>query len=110
MALIRPSAQAKKGDGYLEEARSLRDQWGQLIPSNDLIALQSRITMSVLFVFAIHTTLFTLCMPRATEMRHGMDGKIGLSKIVHARTYRKYSQETLRVVKVLSLYSNVYWD
>ena len=108
MALILPSAQAKKGDGYLEEARSLRDQWGQLIPSNDLIALQSRITMSVLFVFAIHTTLFTLCMPRATEMRHGMDGKIGLSKIVHARTYRKYSQETLRVVKVLFLYSNVY--
>ncbi|KAH9166405.1 hypothetical protein EDB89DRAFT_220696 [Lactarius sanguifluus] len=57
-----PSAQAKKGDGYLDEARNLRDQWGQMIPSGDLTTVQNRITM-------------------ATEMRHGLDGKIGFSKI-----------------------------
>ncbi len=44
---------------------------------------------------------------RATEMRHGLDGKVGLSKVAHARAYRKYSQETLRVVKVFFLYSNI---
>ena len=106
MAPILPSAQAKKGDGYLEEARNLRDQWGQLIPSGDLTTLQNRITMSVLFLLTLRATLFTLCMPRATDMRHGLDGKFGLSKVAHARTYRKYSQETLRVVKVLFLHAN----
>ena len=45
-------------------------------------------------------------MSRATEMRHGLDGKIGFSKFAHARAYRKYSQETLRVVKVFFLYLN----
>ncbi|KAH9168322.1 hypothetical protein EDB89DRAFT_2203553 [Lactarius sanguifluus] len=77
------SAQEKKGDGYLDEARNLRDQWGQVIPSSDLTAVQNRITM-------------------ATEMRHGLDGKIGFSKITHARACRKYSKETLRVVKTTS--------
>jgi hypothetical protein len=48
MAPILPSAQAKKGDVYLDEARDLRDHWGQLIPSGDLTAVQNRITMSVL--------------------------------------------------------------
>ena len=107
MAPILPSAQARKGDGYLEEARNLRGQWGQLIHSGDLTTLQNRITMSVLFVLTLHFTFFTLCMPRATDMRHGLDGKFGLSKIAHARTYRKYSQETLQFIKVLFLHANV---
>jgi hypothetical protein len=50
MAPILPSAQANKGDEYLKKARDLRDQWGQLIPGDDLTALQNRMTMSALFV------------------------------------------------------------
>ena len=50
MAPILPSAQANKGDEYLRKARDLRDQWGQLIPGDDLTAVQNRITMSALFV------------------------------------------------------------
>ena len=100
MAPILPSAQASKGDDYLRKARDLRDQWGQLIPGDDLSAFQNRITMSVLFVLTLHSTLFTIFTPRATDLRHGLDGKYGVSKIVHARTYRKYAQETLRVIQV----------
>ncbi|KAH9045891.1 hypothetical protein EDB83DRAFT_2405555, partial [Lactarius deliciosus] len=69
---------------------------------------QNRITMSVSFLLTLHAGLFTFCvMQRATEMRHGLDRKIGFSKITHARAYRKYSKETLRVVKVFFLYSNI---
>jgi hypothetical protein len=45
--------------------------------------------------------------PRATDLRHGLDEKFGVSKIVHARTYRKYARETLRVMQVLFLYLSV---
>lgn len=83
MAPYFSSAQAKKGDGYLDEARNLRDHWSQLIPGDDMNVLQNRVTM-------------------ATEMRHGLGAKTGFSKIAHARAYRKYSQETLRVVKTAS--------
>lgn len=83
MAPILPSAQANKGDEYLKKARDLRDQWGQLIPGDDLTALQNRMTM-------------------ATDLRHGLDEKFGVSKIVHARMYRKYARETLRVMQTTS--------
>ena len=60
MAPILPSARAKKGDVYLDEARNLRDRWGQLMSSGDLTAIQNRITMSVLFVLSLRdTSLFT---------------------------------------------------
>jgi hypothetical protein len=36
-------------------------------------------------------------------MRAGLDLKRGLPKLSHARTYRKYAQETLGIVKVLIL-------
>ena len=107
MAPILPSAQANKGDEYLRKARDLRDQWGQLISGDDLTAVQNRITMSALFVSTLHAILFTFFTPRATDLRHGLDGKYGVSKIVHARTYRKYAQETLRVIQVLFLYLHV---
>ncbi|KAI0296105.1 hypothetical protein B0F90DRAFT_1820121 [Multifurca ochricompacta] len=82
-ALYRPSAQVKKGDRFLDQARNLRDKWKDLIPSGDLVTLQNRITL-------------------ASEMRVGLDSKSGLSKISHARTYRKYTLETLRIVKATS--------
>jgi hypothetical protein len=107
MAPILPSAQANKGDEYLRKARDLRDQWGQLIPSNDITAIQNRITMLALFVSSLHAILFTHCVLRATDLRHGLDDKFGVSKIVHARTYRKYARETLRVIQVLFLHLNV---
>ena len=50
-----------------------------------------------------HANWFMSCVPRATDIRHGLDTKNGFSKVVHARAYRKYSQETLRVAKVLFL-------
>ena len=88
MASILPSARAKKGDVYLDEARNLRDRWGQLIPSGDLTTIQNRITMSALFVLSLRgTRLFTFCMLRTTEMRQGLDGKMGLSKMTQARAY-----------------------
>jgi hypothetical protein len=36
-------------------------------------------------------------------MRAGLDLKRGLSKMSHARAYRKYAYETLGIVKVLIL-------
>ena len=36
-------------------------------------------------------------------MRAGLDLKRGLSKLSHARTYRKYAQETLVIIKVFIL-------
>ncbi len=36
-------------------------------------------------------------------MRAGLDLKRGLSRLSHARAYRKYAQETLRIFKVLIL-------
>jgi len=36
-------------------------------------------------------------------MRAGLDLKRGLSKLSHARAYRKFAQETFGIVKVLIL-------
>ena len=40
-------------------------------------------------------------------MRAGLDLKRGLSKLSHARAYRKYAQETLVIIKVLVLSGNL---
>lgn len=42
-----PSAQERKGDEYLDEARTLRDRWKDVIPRADLNSLQNRLTMWV---------------------------------------------------------------
>ncbi len=47
MASHLPSAQAKKGDKCLHNARNLRDQWKEVIPEDDMNALQNRITVCV---------------------------------------------------------------
>jgi len=45
MASYLPSAQEKKGDEYLDDARTLRDRWKDIIPRGDLTSLQNRLTM-----------------------------------------------------------------
>ena len=40
-----PSVQGKKGDEYLDDARTLRDRWKDIIPRGDLTSLQNRLTM-----------------------------------------------------------------
>ncbi|KAI0294528.1 hypothetical protein BC826DRAFT_315766 [Russula brevipes] len=78
-----PSAQARKGKKTLNEARNLRDEWKDIIPSGDLIALKNRITM-------------------ATEMGVGLDSKRGLRKVSHARAFCKYAEETLHIATTVS--------
>ncbi|KAH8989516.1 hypothetical protein EDB86DRAFT_2942792 [Lactarius hatsudake] len=83
MASLLPTAQARRGDEDLDRARSLRDQFRDMIPNDGMVPLQNRITMT-------------------TEMRVGLDSKRGLSKWSHARTYRKHAEETLHLVKTAS--------
>ena len=45
MASLLPSAQARRGDETLGRARSLRDQFREVIPSDEMVSLQNRITM-----------------------------------------------------------------
>jgi len=42
-----PSAQARRGDEDLDRARSLRDQFREVIPNDGMVSLQNRITMYV---------------------------------------------------------------
>jgi hypothetical protein len=103
-----PSAQVMRGDGYLDQARNLRDLWKSVIPRSDLIILQNRITMLVFFAFlSTLLDIHSFRMSRATDMRAGLDTKSGLSKISHARMYSKYSKETFHFAKVLDLVSGL---
>ena len=45
MSSYLPSAQEKRGDEYLDDARTLRDRWKDIIPRGDLTSLQNRLTM-----------------------------------------------------------------
>jgi hypothetical protein len=45
MTAYLPSAQERKGDEHLDEARTLRDRWKDIIPRTDLTSLQNRLTM-----------------------------------------------------------------
>ncbi|KAI9509434.1 hypothetical protein F5148DRAFT_1187321 [Russula earlei] len=83
MTLYLPSTLAKKGDECLDNARTLRDQWRDLIPRDDLTGLQDRLAT-------------------ATQMRALLDLKRGLSRVTQARTYRKFAQETLHIAKTTS--------
>jgi hypothetical protein len=42
----------------------------------------------------------------AAEIKAGLDSKIGLSKFLQAREYRKFAKEALRFVKVTLAYHN----
>jgi hypothetical protein len=65
MTLYLPSAQAKKGDEYLEDARALRDSWKDVIPRGDLSMVQNRLTMLACGVIVPHDIrlAFTLAYP-----------------------------------------------
>ena len=45
MASLLPSAQTRRGDENLDHARNLRDQFMEVIPKDDMLSLQNRITM-----------------------------------------------------------------
>ena len=47
MTSLLPSVQARRGDENLERARSLRDQFRDVIPRDGITSLQNRITMYV---------------------------------------------------------------
>jgi hypothetical protein len=104
MASHLPSAQAKKGDEDLHHARNLRDQWKDVIPEDDINAIQNRITMCV-HLHGMRSGLIFFII-RATEMRVGLDSKGGLPKFFHARAYRKYAQETYHITRVFVIYQN----
>jgi len=55
MSLYLPSAQAKKGDECLDDARTIRDQWRDLIPRNDFNGLQNRLAMLTCYVLMAFT-------------------------------------------------------
>jgi hypothetical protein len=100
MAGYLPSAQARKGKKNLNDARNLRDEWKDIIPNGDLIALQNRITMCVISPQWFGIQLIIILVMRATEMGVGLDSKRGLRKVSHARAYRKYAEETLHIAMV----------
>jgi hypothetical protein len=110
MTLYLPSAQAKKGDEYLDDARALRDLWRDVIPRGELTSLQNRLTMSACYILVQIWLVFTfVSVSRAAEMRATLDSKRGFSKISHARTYCKYAQEVLQATKVLIRICKVKW-
>jgi hypothetical protein len=43
-------------------------------------------------------------------MRAGLDSKKGIPKMLHARAYRRYAEETLRVVKVYTIPFDYSWN
>jgi hypothetical protein len=105
-----PSAQMTRGDGYLDRARNLRDQWKAVIPRRDLTKLQNRITMLV-FYFIFMNNLIDIHifrMSSTADMRAVLDSKNGLSKISQARMYCKYARETFHIAKVLNFISKLY--
>ena len=98
-----PSAQEKRGDEYLDDARALRDRWKDIIPRGDLTSLQNRLTMRACYFLTKIAVCVNVYLSRATEMRAGLDLKSGLSRMSHARAYRKYAKETFQIAKVLTL-------
>ena len=46
--------QAKRGDDYPDNARSIRDEWKGVIPRGDLSMVQNRLTMLACGVITSH--------------------------------------------------------
>jgi hypothetical protein len=65
VTLYLPSMQAKRGDDYLDDARSIRDEWKGVIPRGDLSMVQNRLTMLACGVITPHDMClsFTLAYP-----------------------------------------------
>jgi hypothetical protein len=65
MTLYLPSAQAKRGDDYLDDARAVRDEWKDVIPRGDLSMVQNRLIMLACGVIIPHDMClsFTLAYP-----------------------------------------------
>jgi hypothetical protein len=109
MAKHLPSAQARRGDDTLDSARGLRDQWKDVIANDDMTSIQNRILMRVDSPpWAAFDTHFLVL--RTTDMRYGLDLKKGLPKMLHAWAYRRYAEETLRVVKVYTSPFQYPWE
>ena len=54
VTLYLPSMQAKRGDDYPDDARSIRDEWKGVIPRGDLSMVQNRLTMLACGVITSH--------------------------------------------------------
>lgn len=64
MTMYLPSTQARIGDEYLDDARSLRDRWKDVIPRGDLTTLQNYLAMLAYFVRMTFSHLvFTFACP-----------------------------------------------
>jgi len=87
LANKRPLAQERLGDRRLDEARDLAQKNGDWISPSDLKIARDKV---------LH----------AAEIKAGLDSKIGLSKFLQAREYRKFAKEALRFVKVTLAYHN----
>ncbi|KAF8265701.1 hypothetical protein EI94DRAFT_1804022 [Lactarius quietus] len=83
LANQRPSAQEKRGDWRLDNARQLARDNETVISPGDLEIVKERITL-------------------ATEIKMGLESKRGLTRYLQAREYRKASKETLKFVKTVS--------
>ncbi|KAF8257429.1 hypothetical protein EI94DRAFT_1310029 [Lactarius quietus] len=77
LANQRPSAQEKRGDWRLDNARQLARDNETVISPGDLEIVKERITL-------------------ATEIKMGLESKRGLTRYLQAREYRKASKETLK--------------
>jgi hypothetical protein len=79
MTLYLPSAQAKKGDEYLDDARALRDLWRGVIPRGELTSLQNRLTMSACYILVQIWFVFTYCVclqGSGDESRVGLEARV----------------------------------
>jgi hypothetical protein len=92
------------GDGYLDKACNLRDQWKNILSPSDFVALENRIIMFGFFFAFMNslTDMLHFLHVRANDMRSGLGKKNGLFKIPHARTYSKLSKEIFYFAKVLN--------
>ncbi|KAI0265923.1 hypothetical protein BC834DRAFT_158132 [Gloeopeniophorella convolvens] len=78
-----PSAQEKRGDKRLQEAREMAKQDEALIDPTDLMIVKERIEFT-------------------TELRCGLESSKGITKWLQAREYRKSAKNTLRFVRTAS--------
>lgn len=83
LASQRPSAQERRGDRRLDNARTLAGENGAFISRDDLEIVKERIIL-------------------ATEIKLGLESKRGLPKYLQAREYRKAANDTLKFVKTVS--------
>ncbi|KAH9984988.1 hypothetical protein BJV77DRAFT_1162251 [Russula vinacea] len=77
MARQFPSSQEKRGDDKLELARDITNKFRSVIAEDDKRTIEDKITL-------------------AREMKEGLDSKSGISRLKHARGYRRACRDAYR--------------